>query len=66
MSKFNAEELLEQLTAEEKIALLSGYDFWHTVPIPRLGIPSVRVSDGPVRVQGIFAIIIVLTRCIER
>ncbi|KAH7100142.1 beta-glucosidase precursor, partial [Auriculariales sp. MPI-PUGE-AT-0066] len=52
MSKFKPEELLQQLTSEEKIALLSGLDFWHTVPIPRLGIPSVRVSDGPVRVRG--------------
>jgi hypothetical protein len=31
MSKFNAEQLLEQLTSEEKIALLSGANFWHTV-----------------------------------
>lgn len=47
------DNLIEQLTLEEKISLLAGKDFWHTVPIPRLGIPSVRVSDGPNGVRGI-------------
>jgi len=36
--------LLLQLSSEEKIQLLSGDDMWHTVPVPRLGIPRVRVS----------------------
>jgi hypothetical protein len=37
--------LLLQLSSEEKIKLLSGDDMWHTVPVPRLGIPRVRVSS---------------------
>jgi hypothetical protein len=37
--------LLLQLSSEEKIQLLSGDDMWHTVPVPRLGIPRVRVSS---------------------
>ena len=38
------EALLAQLSSEEKISLLSGDDMWHTLAIPRLGIPRVRVS----------------------
>lgn len=49
----NTEELLKNLTLEEKVALLSGTDFMFTNPVPRLAIPSVRMSDGPhgLRVQ---------------
>ncbi len=47
------QHLLEELTLEEKAALLAGVDFMFTNPVPRLGIPSVRMSDGPhgLRVQ---------------
>lgn len=41
------EELLNQLTLKEKVALLSGQDAWNTVPIERLGIPSLTMTDGP-------------------
>ncbi|THX95437.1 hypothetical protein D6D03_09225 [Aureobasidium pullulans] len=43
---------LAQLTLEEKVSLLSGADFWHTRSIPRLNIPSLRLSDGPNGVRG--------------
>jgi beta-glucosidase len=36
--------VLKQLSSEEKIALLSGDDMWHTAPVRRLGVPRVRVS----------------------
>ena len=41
------DELLNKLTLSEKVALLSGADAWRTVPIERLGIPALTVSDGP-------------------
>ena len=34
------------------ILILPGRDFWHTAPIPRLNIPSLRMSDGPNGVRG--------------
>ena len=41
------EELLSQLTLEEKLSLLSGADGGSTKEIPRVGIPSLRMMDGP-------------------
>jgi len=41
------EELLKKLTLSEKISLLSGQDIWNTVPVKRLGIPSITMTDGP-------------------
>ena len=39
--------LINQMTLEEKVSLLSGADSWHTRAIERLGIPAIRVTDGP-------------------
>ena len=46
-------KLLGELTVEEKAALVAGTDFMFTNPVPRLGVPSLRMSDGPhgLRVQ---------------
>ena len=43
----NIPEVLKQLTLEEKASLCSGEDNWNTKSIERLGIPNIRVSDGP-------------------
>src|SRR6476661_5157620 len=47
-----AEELVSKLTLEEKVALMAGASFWETVPVPRLGIPAMKVSDGPNGARG--------------
>ena len=45
-------QLIKDLTLEEKVELLSGFDAWHTNKIDRLGIPSIKMSDGPNGVRG--------------
>lgn len=44
--------LIAQLTLEEKVSLLTGRDFWSTVAIPRIGLRSMTLSDGPSGVRG--------------
>ena len=39
--------ILKEMTAEEKAAIVAGTDFMYTNPIPRLGVDSVRMADGP-------------------
>ena len=43
----NVKELLSSLTLEEKAALLQGKTMWTTWDIPRVGLPSIFLSDGP-------------------
>ena len=47
MTAEKVKELVAQMTLEEKAAMCSGADFWHTEAIEILGIPSSMVSDGP-------------------
>lgn len=41
------EDLIKQMTLEEKCHLLSGRDFWQTQSVKRLGIENMTLSDGP-------------------
>ncbi|MER3483353.1 MAG: glycosyl hydrolase, partial [Meiothermus sp.] len=40
------------MTLGEKISLAAGSDFWHTTPVPRLGIGRIKVTDGPNGARG--------------
>ncbi|MEN2740869.1 glycoside hydrolase family 3 C-terminal domain-containing protein [Microbacterium sp. X-17] len=44
--------VLAQLSLEEKVRLLTGRDFWSTLPIDRVGLRSMVLSDGPSGVRG--------------
>jgi beta-glucosidase len=46
-----AEALLQKMTLDEKIELIGGVNDFFTRPIPRLGIPSLKMSDGPMGVH---------------
>src|SRR6266487_4725903 len=48
----DVENLLRQMTVQEKVALLAGTNHWYTVPVERLGIPSLKMTDGPNGARG--------------
>ncbi len=45
------DSILGRMTTEEKIEIIGGINDFDTRPIPRLGIPSLRMSDGPMGVH---------------
>jgi beta-glucosidase len=47
-----AESLLRQMTLEEKIDLLGGVDGFFIRGLPRLGIPRLKMADGPIGVRN--------------
>ena len=44
--------LRAQMTPEEKAYFVAGVDMWHTGAIERLGIPALKVTDGPNGARG--------------
>jgi len=46
------EDLLGQLTLEEKVTLLAGSEAFALNGVPRLGIPNLRLTDGPTGVRS--------------
>ncbi len=46
------EQLIAQMTLDEKVSLVSGADFWTTPAIERLNIPQFKVTDGPNGARG--------------
>src|SRR3954447_26501894 len=46
------QDVIKQLSLEEKVSLLAGQDFWSLPPIERIGLRSLVMSDGPIGVRG--------------
>jgi beta-glucosidase len=46
------DRLLAVLNLDEKVSLLAGQDFWTLPAIPRIGLASLVMSDGPIGVRG--------------
>ncbi len=45
-------ELLRRMTLEEKVAMLAGSGWMESTPNARLGIPSIKMADGPMGVRS--------------
>ena len=48
----SVERILSELTLDEKCLLLSGKNMWETRNLDRLGIQSLKTTDGPAGVRG--------------
>nr|WP_117190509.1 glycoside hydrolase family 3 C-terminal domain-containing protein [Rhizobium terrae] len=46
------DELVDSMTLEEQVSLLSGEDFWSLPAIERLNVGKLRVTDGPNGARG--------------
>src|SRR2546430_6695798 len=46
------ESILKQMTLEEKIDLLGGINSFSIRGVPRLGVPRLKMADGPIGVRN--------------
>jgi beta-glucosidase len=46
------DDLLARMTAEEKARLLAGSGWMESTPIERLGIPAIKMADGPMGIRS--------------
>ena len=51
-SESEIERLVDAMTLDEKASLTAGASMWYLPPVERLGIPALKVSDGPSGVRG--------------
>jgi beta-glucosidase len=47
-----AADLLKRMTIEEKASMVAGSGWMESMPIPRLGIPAIKMADGPLGVRS--------------
>jgi beta-glucosidase len=47
-----AVDVMGAMSLEEKVSILAGKNMWETPSIPRLGIKSLKTTDGPAGVRG--------------
>jgi beta-glucosidase len=46
------DSILSQMTLDEKVDLIAGVDFMYLRGVPRLGVPRLRMADGPMGVRN--------------
>ncbi|KAF7952997.1 hypothetical protein EAE96_006219 [Botrytis aclada] len=48
----NIDDLIAQLSLEERLSLIAGHSTWRTAVVERLGIQNLKFSDGPSGARG--------------
>jgi len=46
------ESILHRMTLEEKIDYIGGYQDFYIRPVPRVGLPAIKMSDGPIGLRN--------------